>query len=73
MTKAGCILIAIVFIIESFFIIPLLWTIPTFIAMARITKGQGSQNDRILVGVLGIIFGTFLGIIGGIFVLIDSK
>lgn len=72
MTKAGCILIMIVFIFESIFIIPLIWTVPSFMAISRINNGTAMPNDRILVSVLGIIFGAILGIIGGIFILIDS-
>lgn len=71
MTKAGCILITLVFIIESIFIIPLLWTIPSFISISKINKKTATQNDKVLVSVLGIIFGAFLGILGGIFILVD--
>ncbi|MGL5268830.1 MAG: hypothetical protein ACRC8P_03650 [Spiroplasma sp.] len=73
MTKAGCILILIVFIIESFFIFPLLWTIPTFIIMGKINKGCSTKNEKILVAILGIIFGSVLGIIGGAFILSDMN
>lgn len=71
MTRAGCILITIIFIFESIFIIPLLWTIPSFLSISKINKGMGTQNDKILVSVLGIVFGAILGIIGGILILID--
>lgn len=71
MTRAGCILITIIFIFESIFIIPLLWTIPSFMAMSRINRGLATANDKILVAVLGIVFGAVLGIIGGIFILVD--
>lgn len=71
MTRAGCILIMIVFIIESIFIIPLIWTIPSFMAISRINNGYATQNDKIMVAVLGIVFGAVLGIIGGIFILLE--
>ncbi|MBE4703928.1 hypothetical protein [Spiroplasma platyhelix] len=73
MTRAGCILILIVFIFESIFIIPLLWTIPSFMAISRINNGLAGPNDKILVAVLGIVFGGILGIIGGIFILVSSN
>lgn len=62
----------IVFIFESIFIIPLLWTIPSFMAISRINNGAATPNDRILVAILGIIFGAILGVIGGIFILVDA-
>lgn len=71
MTRAGCILIAIIFVIESIFIIPLLWTIPSFLAISKINKGAASDSDKLLVAILGIVFGLVLGIIGGIFILFD--
>lgn len=73
MTRAGCILIAIVFIIESIFIIPLLWTIPSFLIISKISNGIATPNDKLLLAILGIIFGAILGIIGGIFILVDMN
>lgn len=73
LTRTGSILIFIVFVVESFFIIPLIWTIPAFNSISRISKGIETDNDKVLVAVLGIIFGTFLGILGGIFILIDNN
>lgn len=71
MTRAGCILIMIIFIIESILIIPLIWTIPSFMAISKINNGSGTNSDKILVSILGIVFGAILGIIGGIFILLE--
>ncbi|WP_395473630.1 hypothetical protein [Spiroplasma endosymbiont of Nomada rufipes] len=71
MLKAGSILIFIVFILESIFIIPLLWTIPGFILYKKISKGEATTDQKIALAILGIIFGAALGIIGGIFILVD--
>ncbi|WP_308149754.1 hypothetical protein [Spiroplasma sp. AdecLV25b] len=71
MTKAGSILILIIFIIESIFIIPLFWTIPSFILYSKVNKGQATEEQKIALAILGIIFGALLGIIGGILMLVD--
>ncbi|WP_338957106.1 hypothetical protein [Spiroplasma endosymbiont of Tiphia femorata] len=71
MLKAGSILIFIVFILESIFIIPLLWTIHGFILYKKVSKGEATTDQKIALAILGIIFGAALGIIGGIFILVD--
>lgn len=71
MLKAGSVLIFIVFILESIFIIPLLWTIPAFILYKKVSKGEATTDQKIALAILGIIFGAALGIIGGIFILVD--
>lgn len=71
MLKAGSILIFIVFILESILIIPLLWTIPGFILYKKVNKGEATTDQKITLAILGIIFGAALGIIGGIFILVD--
>lgn len=71
MFKAGSILILITFIIESIFIIPLFWTIPGFILYSKINKDQATEGQKMALGILGIIFGTLIGIIGGILMLVD--
>lgn len=71
MLKAGSILILIVFILESILIIPLLWTIPSFILYKKVNAGQATENQKIALAILGIIFGAMLGIIGGILMLVD--
>ncbi|BET38803.1 protein translocase subunit SecDF [Spiroplasma ixodetis] len=73
MLKAGSILIFIIFILESIFIIPLLWTIPGFILYKKVSKGEATTDQKIALAILGIIFGAVLGIIGGIFILVDLK
>lgn len=71
LTRAGAILILIIFLLESILIIPLLWTIPTFVRIAKISNGIATEDDKLFVAILGIIFGLFLGILGGILILID--
>lgn len=71
MLKVGSILILIIFILESIFIFPLLWTIPSFILYQKVSKGEASEGQTVALAVLGIIFGAVLGIIGGIFMLVD--
>ncbi|MDQ7982780.1 MAG: hypothetical protein REH79_00990 [Spiroplasma sp.] len=71
LVRAGSILILIVFIIESILIIPLIWTIPAFNSISKISKGIATDNDKMLVAILGIIFGAFLGVVGGILILVD--
>ncbi len=71
MTKAGSILILIVFIFESIFIIPLFWTIPGFNLYLKVNKGQATEEQKMTLAILGIIFGALLGIIGGILMLVD--
>lgn len=71
MLKAGSILIFIIFILESIAIIPLLWTIPSFILYQKVSKGAATSDQKIALAILGIIFGTALGIIGGVLMLAD--
>lgn len=71
MLKAGSILIFIIFILESIFIIPLLWTIPGFILYQKVRKGEASADQKIALAILGIIFGAALGIVGGVLMLVD--
>lgn len=73
MKKAGAILILIIFIIESFFIIPLLWTIIGIKKVNKINRGESTSNDEIVVAILGIIFGFVLGLIGGILILVGQQ
>ncbi len=71
LTRAGSILILIIFLLESLLIIPLLWTIPAFSRISKISNGIATEEDKLFVAVLGIIFGFFLGIVGGILILVD--
>lgn len=71
MLRAGRILIFIIFIIESIFIVPLLWTIPGFILYKKISNGEATEDHKIDLAILGIIFGAALGIVGGILMLVD--
>ncbi|WP_342267209.1 hypothetical protein [Spiroplasma endosymbiont of Villa modesta] len=49
----------------------LLWTIPSFILYKKVSKGEATTDQKIALAILGIIFGAALGIIGGIFILVD--
>lgn len=71
MKKADSILILITFIIESFLIIPLLWTIPGFILYGKVSKNKATEGQKIALSVLGIIFGVLLGIIDGVLIIVD--
>jgi len=73
LTKAGTVLILIMFIFESILIVPLFWTIPSFVLISKINKGKATEGNKIALSVLGIIFGGLLGIIGGILILVDLK
>lgn len=71
LTRIGTILILIIFLIESVLIIPLLWTIPAFNRITKISHGTATEDDKLFVAILGIIFGFFFGIVGGILILVD--
>jgi len=71
LTRVGSILILIIFLLESLLIIPLLWTIPAFNRISKISNGTATEEDKLFLAVLGIIFGFFLGIVGGILILVD--
>jgi len=71
LTRVGSILILIIFLLESLLIIPLLWTIPAFNRISKISNGIATEEDKLFLAVLGIIFGFFLGIVGGILILVD--